>query len=695
MQMSLAPTFFAWALSATLASRRKRSPRLSLVRTRYLLLWVVMVSLLHASSAFAWQQSADPQKKTIEHAPPQKRTSLFSLDLDELLNIEVISLKSEGQHVFTAPAALTVITPEDIRRTGHQRIPELLRLVPGLHVAQSNASTWNIGARGYTSQGNRLQLVQIDGRTIFSPFFGGVNWITADAVIEDIQSIEVLRGPGGSLWGANAVNGIINITTKPAKETQGLSLSNTFGSSLVSYNTLRFGGKLADSETYYRVYGKFDEHADHPNLILEESDDWRHKQGGFRIDWEGFERDRFTLQGDAYQTRAGTLRKAIDVPQGLNLAFDGDTDLNGGNVLGRWNRTLTETSRFEVLAYFDRMVLTDHVDAGFSIRSDTIGLEFKHSFVPMEGHELVWGLDYRFARNSFQEGNSGGFTRRIHEAHTYGVFFQDTITLSPDRLTLTLGTKLGHNDFSGFEIQPNVRLLWTPDERQTVWAAISRAVAIPSVNNRFIDFRLQAVAPGVAAGILGNESVGSENYMAYELGYRFRPHDHIWFDVTTFYNRGESVIAVDPTSDPLVLTFTNNATTDTSGFEIASHWQVREDWRISANYSFLELKEHGNRNAEGETPTNLAGLRSYYDISEDLELNAAIYYYDKIPGAGLGGWTRVDVGMTWRPDENVEIRVWGQNLIDNKHPEFHPNGFTTDALTEVPRGVFAQVKLSF
>lgn len=624
---------------------------------------------------------------------------LLSMDVVNVMDMVVMSGRSEDQNqkLFDIPAALTVITNEEIRRSGLRTLPEILRLVPGLHVARMDANRWAIGARGFSGRLNYYQLVQIDGRNVYNTILGGTYWIIPDLVQEDIDRIEVLRGPGASLWGANAVNGIVNIITKKAKDTQGGLISGVFGSDWLADDSIRYGGEL-DEETYFRVYAKHRQHDDFATYNRPYSDDFRSTQSGFRIDWEGFEKDTFTLQGDVFCTPAGSSVKSFDTVLVRDLDLNSNDRYSGGNILGRWDHTFSDTSHSQLKLYYDR-VNVEWPDDSVQ-RSDIVDLDWQHNFVATDWLSVIWGLGYRANGIDIANGDLARSTVTKMCANTFSGFIQGTFTLVPDKLDLTLGTKAEHNDFTGFEIQPNFKLAWTPHENHMFWGGISRAVRVPAFSQYYIDLNFAAVAPLTTVRILGDDSIPAEELISYELGYRFRSspqNPRVTLDISTFFNRYENYLGLVPRNQ-IFLVADDRGVLESHGIEVAVNWQVTDGWKLSANYSWFDIYQHMNGAVDtvrGLTPTNQFAFHSYLDITKDLEFNTSLYYYDNLPASGIPSYTRLDTGFTWRPTDYLELSLVGQNLLDNRHPEYGPDGFISNGVAEVRSSVYAQVVVRF
>ena len=631
-----------------------------------------------------------------------------SMSLEDLMKVEITSVSKQKQTVAEAPAAVTAITQDDIRRSGMNNIPELLRLVPGLSVAQINGSHWAISSRGFNElYANKLEVL-MDGRSVYTPLFSGVYWDTIDYIIPDLDRIEVIRGPGATLWGANAVNGVINITTKSARDTQGFLLSGE--ASTVDYvGGVRYGGKL-DDNTYYRVYAKYRNADDFDLPDGDGHDGWDALRGGFRVDRYASDQDVLTFQGDGYSQREGqTYNLPILLPPFAH-ATDDTSNYSGGNVLGRWTHTISDTSEFSVQLYYDRLQRSD-VQLGYTL--DTADLDFQHRFELTKGQEVIWGGDLRYQSDHIRNTAVGTFDPNSRESYLVSGFVQDNITIVPERLHFILGTKLETNSYSGFEIQPSARVLYTPNDKNSIWGAVSRAVRTPSrwEEDSRIVFGTMPTQAGLAGELdtVGRTGFDSEQMWAYEIGYRVQASKALTVDAAAFYNSydrlrsgtvGAPSLSVDPLPPHLniPITLKNGINGATYGFEVAANWNVTPAWRVSGSYTFLMTELHRGfgvdptleRVFEGTSPRNQFQVHTYYDITKNFEINAGLYYVENLRTGDIPSYVRIDAGATWRPTSNVEVTVGVQNLLDPQHPEFN-SGLFFNETTEVPRVVYGQI----
>ena len=628
------------------------------------------------------------------------------LSLEQLINLQVTSVGKKETDLFTSPAAIYVITQDDIRRSGMRSLPELLRMVPGMDVARIDANHWAISARGFNDQYSKKLLVLIDGRTIYAPVTAGIFWNLQDMPMGDIDRIEVIRGPGATLWGANAVNGVINIITKSAKDTQGGLVAVTYGTEDQPRTTVQYGGQLA-TNLFYRAYVTYF-NRDHfeDSTGKDTADAWNTIRGGFRLDWEPSTENNFTLQGDIYHNHAGeTIDETTLTPPSFANRFNYVDHNSGGNVLGRWTHQFSDTSQLSLQLYYDH---SEQGDAPIVIKNDTCDFDLQHRFALGTRQDIVWGAGYRYQTEDI--ANSDFFVTLMPNSdrdHLFSTFLQDDITVVEKHLHLTIGSKLEDNEETGFEVEPSVRLAWTPTTKQTLWAAVSRAVRTPSELERDIVENRSVIPPATLVTVLGNPNLKAEELTAYELGYRIQPAERLSFDVATHYNVYDQLIApvqgtpyfVPPTGPVIVpLTFQNNTHADTYGAEISGEWRVTDNWKLVASYTFLHERLNPQPDYNND-PQNQFQIRSYLDLPHNIELDGAVYYVDCIhpllgnPTIGIPAYIRVDLGVTWRPTKSLEFGIYGQNLADGSHSEF--TSYKTTVLTEIPRSVMARITWRF
>jgi iron complex outermembrane recepter protein len=613
---------------------------------------------------------------------------LKGLSLEELGNIEVTTASKGPVKLSQTPAAVYVITQEDIRRSGVTSIPEALRLAPGVEVARIDSVKWAVGIRGFQSRLSRAVLVLFDGRSVYSPLFHGVYWEVQDTLLEDIDRIEVIRGPGGTIWGANAVNGVINIITKKSSDTRGTLVSGGGGSVDQGFLDFRQGG--GNDDFSYRVYGKgFDRgpeyHSDGNNF-----DAWRRAQGGFRTDWNVNDRDTLTVQGDIYDGIAGERVRvsAINPPSATDV--NQYADLSGGNVLARWQRTFTSGSDIQVETYYDRV---NRLQANQAEYRNTFDVDLVHHFNLSRRQDFIWGLEARISPASLPEiVPTYVFTPDRRTDQLYTAYAQDSISLVKDKLALTLGAKLLHSSFSGFDVEPGARLLWTPTPRRTFWTAVTRAVRTPSDLEETLDNTspLTTIPPLVFTQTKGDGTFKSEILVGYEAGYRSLLTRTFSVDVATFYNRYTHLASVEPgtpftESDqdtPVTIypyTFGNGVKGTTAGFEFVTDWKPASWWRLQSSYSYLftdfrtipgSLDTTSVSSDEGASPHHQARAQASFDVSRTVDFSLTFRYVGAIHSYGVPGYETGDARIAWRPAPHFEFAVVGQNLLQPHHFEY-------------------------
>ena len=536
-----------------------------------------------------------------EALAPAPVADLTTMSLEQLLNVQVTSVSRHSEKLSSAPAAVHVISGEEIQRSGVTSIPEALRLSPGMEVGRVDAHNWAVTSRGFNDLFANKLLVLMDGRSSYTPLFSGVYWDVQDTMLEDIDRIEVVRGPGATLWGANAVNGVINILTKSASATQGTLVSAGGGTEETALAAARYGGRSGEN-SFYRVYGKYNAH---DSSVLPDgtkaNDRYQMARGGFRFDWEPPENDRLTVQGDLYGGELDqTVYQPVATPPFFNVSEKHER-IWGGNVLGRWVRSLGEESEMNLQACFD----TTHRETSYLEETrHTVDVDFHHRFPLLKRNQIIWGLGYRASFDQMKDSYFTSFASRDRVIDYVNVFVQDDLTLVPDRLHAIFGSKFERTEFTGFEALPSARLLWTPREDHTFWGSVSRAVRTPSRAED--DITLHGLLNGGPPSFFtaqGNNDFRSEEVLALEAGWRAQPHRKFSVDVATFYNiydrlrTSETVsVASDPSlpGAPLRATsrLANEAFGESYGVEIAATYQLLEWWRLSAAYSFLELQLH-------------------------------------------------------------------------------------------------------
>lgn len=642
-------------------------------------------------------------------------TDLTTASLEDLMDLKVTSVSKKEETLFQTAAAIYVITQEDIRRSGMTSIPELLRMVPGLSVARIDGNKWAISARGFNSRFANKLLVLIDGRSVYTPLFSGVIWETKDLMLEDVERIEVVRGPGATLWGANAVNGVINIITKHTKDTTGGLMTVGSGSEEQGFGSLRFGGKLGEN-AYYRLYAKYFNRGKSVDFSGRPANDrWDALRGGFRIDWQKSEKDLLTLHGDIYGGDAGQGITLLSVLPPFTRTIDDRINFSGGNVNARWKRVTSDRSDLAFQVYYDR---TKREEAYFGEGRDTFNVEFQKHLVVGNRQDMIWGFGYRATSDHLANRPSSSFIPDSQTDTLFSGFWQDELVLKPARLRLTIGSKVEHNNYTGFEVEPNVRLLWTPREHHTVWAAVSRSVRTPARIEESIQ-SLYQVFPGAegipnAVTVFGNRAFKSETLAAFELGYRVRPTDKLSLDVTTFYNSyrhlrtavpGIPFFSATPSPPRVVipLVLSNQLLGESYGSEVSANWAVMNNWKLTTSYSFLRIQLHAypgvllpvtSTEEEGTSPRHQVQFHSFVKLPHNLEFDTALYRVNRLLTGSIPGYTRLDTRFGWRLTESIDLSIGLQNLLARRHPEF---GVTSlgETLTQSERGIYGKLTWRF
>jgi len=651
---------------------------------------LLMLSLtLLAMELFGQSSQRTPQSP----AQPGGQPDLSQVPLEDLMNIKVTSVSKKEQKMSQAAAAIFVITQEDIRRSGATNIPDLLRIVPGLDVAQINANNWAVSARGFNTQFEDKLLVLIDGRAVYTPLQGGVNWDTQDVPLEDLDRIEVIRGPGATLWGANAVNGVINIVTRKAADTPGALITGGGGTEGQAFGTVQYGGTLRGN-TSYRIFTKYLNHGPFAKLSGERGDDeWDLLHGGFRADAALSTKDSVTVQADLYGGREGAeIVHIFSIEPPVIDDLETRYGLSGGNVLGRWNHVFSDRSDTTTQFYFDNYTRTG---PEASETRHTIDLDFNHHFAWGSRHDLIWGAGYRRTWDNTIGTIDQAFIPASVALQLFNFFVQDTVTLNPDRLFLTVGTKLENSYYTDFGLEPSVRLAWTPSNHETFWAAVSRAERSPARKDTNLAvvlavFRDPGGSSNPAEVVLdGNPNVESEHVIAYEAGYRADPNSRLSIDVSTFFNRYDHLLSTEPEPEffetspapahfVIPMTFENLMFGTTEGAEVAANLKLTDRWTLSPSYAFLEMHLHTKPASqdtssvpdnEGSNPQHQAQLRSHLELFRGLAWDASAYFVGRLPFQQVPSYTRIDSQLTWKFAERGEFSVVGQNLLHDHHVE--------------------------
>ena len=618
------------------------------------------------------------------------------MSIEDLMNVQVTSASKKAESLSTAPAAIFVITGEDIRRGGFSSVPEALRSVPGLYVVQQSAHVWLVTARGFSNEFNDKMLVLIDGRLVYSPTFGGVFWDVQDPPLEDIDRIEVIRGPGGTLWGADALNGVINIITRDSKRTQGALAESAAGINEGYSGRVRYGGELGN-RLAYRIYGTSNYWLPTENAAgAANYDDWSITQGGMRFDWNVSASDVITFDGEGYSGRVRDVGPMFSPTSVAATLVDLSGVVKGGHVLGRWKHSFGDRSNLDVLGYCD---WTDRISPDATEYRNTCDMEVQHHYSFTPKHALTWGGSIFTTADTWLGTFTNSMAPPYHRDTTYTAFAQYDVSLLPDKLRLTAGSKFEHNPYTGFEYQPQIRAVWTPARQHTVWAAISRAVRTPPRVELSLLGRISQINPSPPPSefllYMGNPNAKSEILHAFELGYRFAWREKFWLDATAYYNAYRDLTGLSAPGAPIIhpapffvdipLNVVNVQNGQTHGLELMAKFAPVRRWNISTGITELR----GNSAAGtaypsvANNPRHQANAQSKLDLTRWVNCDAAYYYNDAISKL-LPPLNRVDVGLSTKPVRGFTFSLWGRNLQQARHQEAIPQTYLGG---EIPRSV--------
>jgi iron complex outermembrane recepter protein len=627
------------------------------------------------------------------------------LDLSDLaaLSAEVFSASKKNERVVETPASVYVIGPEEIRRSGHTHIAELLRLVPGLNVARIGSSRWAISARGFNHEFASKLLVLIDGRVVYTPTFSGVYWNLQDMILDDVERIEVIRGPGAAIWGSNAVNGVINVITKSSRQAPGTHVRAIVGSEDRAILSMRTAG--GQDDLHYRFYGKMsnrDASADPAGH--DRSDEWRAQRSGVRLDWSPADRDSLWFDGSIYH---GDQRNALRDFDPLTFApIDAHVDAsnNGGHAMVHWDRELSESQNLSFQATYDQLLQRDDL---FDDVRHTVAGDAQHRIALSEHNEVTWGLSYRLSAFRLSRSTRVGIADRSGEDVAYSSFVQDEIRLG-DRLKITAGSKFEWNDISGWEAQPSLRGIWLATPHQQLWAAVSRAVRTPSrgeldANLLFDVLPANALFPGSPITPIvsaGNPRLEPEVLTAYELGYRTQIHDRLSLDMSAFWNHYDNGVSA-PLLPPFFLStrFANDRRTRALGGEALLDWKAQTWWKLTFGYSMFDAESaHGGFLTDDQTaPRHQMRVSSLLDLPAELELDTTVYYTGAIhdlSGSPIDSFVRFDARIGWHPLPGFAIDLVGQNLFDRQHVEVS-SLFSPEVISQIERAAYVRMTVKF
>jgi iron complex outermembrane receptor protein len=633
------------------------------------LLWLVSVSVSNAANV------------------PAQPDQLKNLSLEELGNIEVTTVSKEPEEVWRTPAAVFVLTRDDIRRSGATTLPDLLRTVPGVDVAELQGNQWAVGIRGFNSAFSKDVLLLIDGRSSYTPLFEGVYWDVQDVLLDDVERIEIIRGPGGTIWGANAVNGVINIVTRNSRDTQGTLASGSSG------YVDRFNGSIREGMRYgdhlqFRLFAKGLVREDEQNLKSDPYDRWHLAHGGFRADWNPNQQDSFTAQGDAYTGASGQQISIGSYATVKQLVIDDTFTISGGDIVLNWQHNYAGGSDLHAHAYFDR---TCRQGTEFGETRDTIDFDFIDHVNMLRRQNLIWGAGVRLSPSSIiQTQPTVDFEPHGQMDSIYSAFLQDSFHLLPNSLTFTLGSKFENNNYTGFEIQPNGRLLWNPLTHAALWAAVSRAVRTPGRLDRDLQLTdVDTTTPPILVRVLGDPNFKSEDLLGYEAGYRQLLTSKLYADVAAFKNHYDklesygtqsfSTISTPIAAEVLNIPFANGIDGNTDGVEITPDWKPVGWWELKGNFSHLHLDAHPRpgfndtgtaASYEGSAPHRMATLQSLINLRHSAEFDFDYRFVSRLPAQKVESYQTMDAHASWMPDKSLRFTVSGRNLLQPHHHEF-------------------------
>jgi iron complex outermembrane recepter protein len=630
------------------------------------------------SSGAVAQQSAQDSQKSVD---------LTSISIEDLMNIQVTSASKKVESLSAAPAAIFVLTGADIRRGGFSSVPDALRTVPGLYVVQQSSHVWLVTTRGFSNEFNDKMLVLIDGRLVYSPTFGGVYWDVQDPPLEDIDRIEVIRGPGGTLWGANAVNGVINIITKEASKTQGPMVVSSAGVNEGYAGRVRYGGKIGESFAY-RIYGTSNYWLPTVDAAgVQNYDAWSITQGGTRFDWAASQKDTVTFDGQGYSGRIRDVQANFIPTSAVPVQVDTSGVVKGGHLLGQWKHSFDDHSDLIILGNCD---WTDRFSSALTENRDTCDVEVQHRYSFTPRHALTWGGSILTTSETWSQTFTNSFVPPIQRVTTYSTFLQYDVVLAPDKVRLIAGSKFEHNPYTGFEYQPQIRAVWTPHIQHTLWAAVSRAVRTPDrLDEDILDRDMQinpSPPPPEFLLFTGDPAVKSEVLIASEVGYRYEWRQKFSVDATAFYNHYDRLIGASAPGSPIVnpspffidipVSIINEKGGQTHGLELFLKYTPVRRWTVSAGITELRgISPAGTAfPALTNNPEHEINAQSKLDLTQFVNFDAS-YYYNAAISHLLPPLNRLDVGLSTKPIRGFTFSVWGKNLQQDRHKEAIPQLF--------------------
>ncbi len=641
----------------------------------------------------------------------------IDMNLEQLMQMTITSVSKKPQTIADTAAAVFVITQEDIRRSGVTTIPEALAMAPGLQVSRISSSKWSVASRGFGGYTSNKLLVMIDGRSVYTPAYSGTFWDMQNTLIEDIDRIEVIRGPGGTVWGANAVNGVVNIITKKTQDTLGSMVRAGVGDQEKVSAAARHGSTIGTS-AFGRLYVTTNDRGS--NMLADSGQDaqdgWQNIQSGFRMDGMVGAKNEWTLQGDLYKNKGDQIVYPYWSDSFPHLKTDySDFTASGGNLTGSWQRKLTGGDLLTLKAYYDG---NNREESYYEQTFATVDLDLQYETALGERNSLTMGTGFRHIDSDFEDS----FQVYIPDQNKdlYSAFLQDEIKLIADTLWLTVGTKYEHNDFTGSEWQPSARLLWKPAANHSIWTAVARAVRTPSMleDSGAITMASFPVPPLYTTTqtikLWGNSEYNSETLIAYEAGYRWQAKRNLSLDVAVYYNDYDDIYttlsSTDPTSFDLL--FANAKEAEGHGVEISVNWQARPWWSLMFAYTWQELSVNWQDPSLVATlddqfytknnPKHQASVRSAIDFAENWQFNCWLRYVDEIQGRDNVNMTEVisvpsyflfDANLIWKPWNDLEIMLAGQNLLNSSQLQYAAELITPP--TEIERSIYGKVTWHF
>ena len=633
----------------------------------------------------------------------------FDLSLQELLDVEVTSVSKQRQPLSNAPAAIYVLSNDDIVKSGATSIPQALREVPGLHVAQIDSQKWAVSSRGFNGRYNNKLLVMMDGRTLYSPEFSGVYWEVQDYLMADIDRIEIIRGPSAAMWGANAVNGVINIITKHSAETLGGYTEFGAGDYEQIFAGIRYGAKLADDITA-RVYAKGfardslshdtrDMDSGYRAILsgLDTDNDWDQIQAGGRLDMQIDPTAAFNFSADIYHSNMQQVYQVASLNAPYREFINDEFDSRGWNLMATYTKALSASSEYSFQAYYDYVNRGEEL---FGFTTDTLDFDFQHQFSAWQNHNFVWGLGYRNIKDDIDPHPSISSTSELSTStNLWSLFIRDEIELLSDKIWLTLASRFEHNSYTGFEVQPNIRLMWDLNSQHKIWSSIARAVRTPSRAENNLNINALNVpptslpTPTTQIWVLGNSDFDSEEVLSYEVGYRFSPNNKLSFDSAMFYNnydklRGNisgvpdfSTIRLGYITQPLP--FVNDQSGHNYGFELSSQWLAAQGLRLKLNYGYVQSHFSDMQSQNVYAPKHILSAHADWSLNADISLNVSWRYVDnvkilntvKFETEQLEGYHGVDLALRWQITPSLSLAAYGKSLLFPGHVEYEAEQF--------------------